>query len=299
MNRNIFPTVLLGLCALASNSASAATINFEDVGMANEQVYGGPGGGRYWAGLVPPANGSIDSSFVSGGAHFLNNNNECCTGSVFWNGFAYSNTTDKTTPGNGNEVSAYPGSGAGNSANYAVAYAGGTSPPRIAFDVPTLLQSAMLTNTTYTALAMRDGFFVAKKFGGDNGSDPDFLLLTITGRDAANGSTGTVDFYLADFRANDTAQDYIVDVWTLVNLGSLGPVSALEFSFASSDVGGFGINTPVYFALDDIQAVPVPAAGYLFGPALAVLLLRRRTRQNGSLTRVQALADTQPAFTND
>ena len=276
MNCNIFPTVLVALCALASNSVHAATIDFEDVEMINEQAYGGPGGGRYWSGLVPPTDGSINSSYVSRDAHFLNNNTECCGGAVFWNGFAYSNTTDKTTPGNGNEVSAYTGSGAGNSANYAVAYAGGTNPPRIEFDVPTLLHSAMLTNTTYTALSMRDGDFFAKKFGGGDGTEPDFLLLTITGRDAANGSTGTVDFYLADFRANDTAQDYIVDVWTLVNLGSLGAVSALEFSFASSDVGGFGINTPVYFALDDIQAVPVPAAGYLFGPALAVLLLRRR-----------------------
>ena len=61
-----------------------------------------------------------------------------------------------------------------------------------------------------------------------------------------------------------------------MSLGSLGQVSALEFSFVSSDVGGFGINTPVYFALDNIQAVPVPAAAYLFGPALAALLLRRR-----------------------
>jgi Domain of unknown function (DUF4465) len=263
-----------GVCASAMSGA--ATIDFEDVEMANERPYAGPGGGRYWSGLQPPSNGSINSSYSTGGARFLNNNSECCGGAVFWDGFAYSNTTDTTTQGNGNEISAYAGGGAGNSANYAVAYAGGVNAPRIEFDVPTLLQSAMLTNTTYTALSMRDGDFFAKKFGGANGTDPDFLKLTITGRDAANVSTGTVDFYLADFRADDSAQDYILDVWSAVTLTSLGQVSALEFSFASSDVGQFGINTPVYFALDNIQAVPVPAAGYLLGPALAVVLLRRR-----------------------
>ena len=124
----------------------------------------------------------------------LNTNSECCGGALFWDGFAYSNTTDTTTPGNSNEVSAYAGAGADNSANYAVAYAGGTNAPRIEFDVPTLLHSVMLTNTTYTALSMRKGDSFAKKFGGANGTDPDFLLLTITGRDAVNASTGSVDF---------------------------------------------------------------------------------------------------------
>ena len=276
MKNYLMLAAMLATGVLTTPTSGAATIDFEDAEMAKKKVYGGPGGGRYWAGLQPPTDGSIDSSYVSGGARFLNNNAECCGGAVFWNGFAYSNTTDTTTPGNGNEISAYAGGGAVNSANYAVAYAGGASAPRIEFDVPSLLQSAMLTNTTYTGLSMRDGDFFAKKFGGDSGTDADFLLLTITGRDAANVSTGTVDFYLADFRSNDPAEDYILDVWTMVNLSSLGLVSALEFSFASSDVGQFGINTPVYFALDNIQAVPVPAAGYLFGPALAALLLRRR-----------------------
>ena len=276
MKSKFSSALALVFATLAAQAAAAATIDFEDVVTLNEQAYGGPGGGRYWSGLQPPSDGSINSSYISGGARFLNTNSECCGGALFWNGFAYSNTTDTTTPGNGNEVSAYAGAGANNSANFAVAYAGGVNAPRIEFDVPTLLQSAMLTNTTYTALSMRDGDFFSKKFGGANGTDPDFLLLSITGRDVANANTGSVGLYLADFRSNDPSQDYILDVWSLVNLSSLGQVSALEFSFASSDVGQFGINTPVYLALDNIQAVPVPAAAYLFGPALAALLLRRR-----------------------
>ena len=276
MKSKFSSALALVFATLAAQAAAAATIDFEDVVTLNEQAYGGPGGGRYWSGLQPPSDGSINSSYTSGGARFLNTNSECCGRALFWNGFAYSNTTDTTTPGNGNEVSAYAGAGANNSANFAVAYAGGVNAPRIEFDVPTLLQSAMLTNTTYTALSMRDGDFFSKKFGGANGTDPDFLLLSITGRDVANANTGSVGLYLADFRSNDPSQDYILDVWSLVNLSSLGQVSALEFSFASSDVGQFGINTPVYLALDNIQAVPVPAAAYLFGPALAALLLRRR-----------------------
>lgn len=275
MKSNLSAALTLVFATLAAQAAGAATIDFENVVMVNEQAYGGPGGGRYWSGLRPPSDGSINSSYSAGGARFLNTNSEF-GGGTFWDGFAYSNTTDTTTPGSSNQASAYAGAGADNSANYAVAYAGGTNAPRIEFDVPTLLHSVMLTNTTYTAFSMRDSDSFGKKFGGANGTDPDFLLLTITGRDAANASTGSVDLYLADFRSNEPSQDYILDVWSMVNLGSLGQVSALEFSFVSSDVGQFGINTPTYFALDNIQAVPVPAAAYLFGPALAALLLRRR-----------------------
>ncbi len=277
MKSKFSAALTLVFATLAAQAADAATIDFENVVMVNEQAYGGPGGGRYWSGLQPPSDGSINSSYSAGGARFLNTNSECCGGALFWNGFAYSNTTDTTTPGNSNEASAYAGAGANNSANYAVAYASRSNAPRIEFDAPTLVLSAMFTNTTYTALSMRDGDSFGKKFGGANGTDPDFLLLTITGRDGANASTGSVDFYLADFGSNNSSQDYILDVWSLVNLSSLGLVSALEFSFDSSDdVGGYGINTPTYFALDNIQAVPVPAAAYLFGPALAALLLRRR-----------------------
>ena len=94
-------------------------------------------------------------------------------------GWAYSQTTDTTTPGFGNQYSAIPGAGASSSATYGVAFTGGggaqAATSRITFDQPVSLLGAALTNTTYAALSMRDGDAFAKKFGGASGSDPDYF----------------------------------------------------------------------------------------------------------------------------
>ena len=110
--------------------------------------------------------------------------------------------------------------------------------------LPSLRASSLsirLTNTTYTALSMRDGDSFAKKFGGGTGNDPDFFLLNIQGRDASDAITGIVPFYLADYRFSNNALDYIVSQWTTVDLSSL-PVNttALTFELTSSDVGPSG-----------------------------------------------------------
>ena len=93
-----------------------------------------------------------------------------------------------------------------------------------------------------------------------------------------------MDFYLADFRFADNALDYVVDSWTWVDLSSLGVVSSLSFSLASSDVGQFGMNTPAYFAMDNlaVAAVPEPsqAAMLLGGLALVGLAVRRRSKSS-------------------
>ncbi len=199
-------------------------------------------------------NGSaLAGGFVSRGLH-LNNSFNPTFGS--WGGWAVSNTTDTETPGFQNQYSAVAGGGAGGSATYAVASAfpGGTA-PTISIVSPLsgrAIESLMVTNTTYAARSMRDGDAFAKKFGGVSGDDPDFFLLTIDGRDDNDASVGTVEFYLADFRFADNSQDYIVDQWTKVDTSSLTTASRLEFSLSSSDVGTFGMNTPAYFAADQI-----------------------------------------------
>ena len=109
-----------------------------------------------------------------------------------------------------------------------------------------------ITNTTYAALSMVHGDDFAKKFGGETGDDPDFFLLTIEGVDAADSSVGTVEFYLADFRFADNSKDYIVEDWTTVDLSAISAAVELKFSLTSSDVGSFGMNTPTYFAADNV-----------------------------------------------
>jgi len=199
---------------------------------------------------------------VSGGAWFAN-----AYDAEFqsWDGFAVSNTTDATTPGYGNQYSAIAGQGVGESANYFVGYLSSFAPepPTVSFFAAPegqTLSGVYVTNTTYAYLAMRDGDAFSKRFGGETGDDPDWFLLTITGHDANGDATGDVEFYLADYRSANNEEDYLIDDWTWVDLSSLGTVTTLTFTLSSSDVGEWGMNTPAYFALDNLnrQLSPEP-----------------------------------------
>ena len=250
-----------------ASTAGADIANFDDLSLAPES---------YW-------NGSDGSGgFQSGPAWFNNNYTDWGGGFYSWDGWAYSNTTDIATAGYTNQYSAVTGGGF-YSNNYGIScvpldFMGGTYEP-----IPTALTftdttdgyiaaGAYFTNTTYVYLSMKYGDIFAKKFGGSSGNDPDWFLLTITGKDASGGKTGTVEFYLADYRFEDNIKDYIVENWEYIDLSSLGVVKSLEFSLSSSDVGDWGMNTPAYFALDTI--IPEPATMVLL--ALGGILLRKR-----------------------
>lgn len=170
-----------------------------------------------------------------------------------WSGWAFSNTTDVTTPGPGNQYSAITGSGMDGSSNFAVSFAGsGTSVMQLDPLNPLVVVEALyITNATYTYLSMLNGDQFAKKFGGVTGNDPDFLLLTI--RTFIDGTaTDSVEFYLADYRFEDNSMDYILDEWTYVEIPEAIAVDSLQFSLNSSDANSFGINTPGYFCVDNV-----------------------------------------------
>ncbi len=214
--------------------ANAGRVTFEDLTLPSES---------YW-------NGSDESGgFDSDGAHFINNYNAAWG---TWDGFSYSNVTDTGTGGVAGQYNSIAGGGQGSSANYAVSYVGWAGPPIVTLDAAGVLAGLYVTNDNWGYYSMLDGDAFAKKFGGDAGEEADWFLLTITGKDSGGDVTGTVEFYLADFRFEDSSQDYIVDTWQFVDLASLGTVKSLEFSLSSSDVGAWGMNTPAYFALDTI-----------------------------------------------
>lgn len=237
---------MLVLCG----NAGAGEVTFEDLNLAAETYYDGSDGA---------------GGFTSSGVHF-NTFFDDSMGFDYWEGFSYSNTTDTTTEGYTNDSSAIVGSGKDNSTIYGVGYQGFIgSVPTITFENEGPVTGCYITNTTYAYLAMRDSYFNAKKFGGDTGIDPDWFLLTITGKDAGGNETGTVAFYLADFRFDDNTKDYIVDDWTPVVLTSLGAVKTLEFMMTSSDTNpdpDIGMNTPAYFAIDNINDQDDDGDGY-------------------------------------
>ncbi|RYZ42356.1 MAG: DUF4465 domain-containing protein, partial [Sphingobacteriales bacterium] len=102
-------------------------------------------------------------------------------------GFNYSNVSDSVTPGIMNDRAAYPGIGANGSPQYGMAYGqdlGMTvsphhGPGRKPTKDATHIHRLHVANATITALSMLHGDSTAKKFGGMDGSDPDWLLLTI------------------------------------------------------------------------------------------------------------------------
>jgi len=274
----VLPFVISIVLALAA-PGGATTLDFEDLG-ANLPIANPDSGDPelFYNGFSAHRAGDA-TDFASQGASF-NNEFSDFGGGCCWQGWAYSQTTDATTPGFGNQYSAIAGSGALGSATYGVAFTGGASGgqapvSRITFDQEVSLLGAALTNTTFAALSMRDGDSFAKKFGGASGDDPDFFTLTITGRDTLGLATGSVLFDLADFRFADNALDYILSDWAFVDLTGLGSVAALEFELDSSDQSFGFLNTPSYFALDNLMFVPEPGSAALLALGLALLARRR------------------------
>jgi hypothetical protein len=195
-------------------------------------------------------NGSDSSDGISSGGFYFPNNYNASWGS--WSGFAVSNMKDSTTTGWGNQYSAITASGAKNSENYAVGYPFGNL--SIQFENPILLSGFYVTNSTYAYLSMCDGDSYAKKFGGENGTDPDYFKLIISGTDIF-GNLKSVEFYLADFTFEDATEDYIIKNWEWIDLSSLGVVTGVSFGFESSDMSFGYINTPTYFCIDDFNGI--------------------------------------------
>ena len=248
-----FRVLLAFLTVLAASAPSRGQpiVTFENPTLT--QPLTGPNTFQNGSTLNPPG------SFTTVGATFNNNFNSSFNS---WSGWSYSNVTNVTSPGFTNQYAAYnvPGGGSGDaSANYGVAFNFSPGDATIAIPVGQRPQSMRVANTTYTALSMLNGDQFAKQFGGPTGNDPDFFLLTITGMNAQNQSTGILDFYLADYRFSNNSLDYIVSQWTTVDLSSLGSdTTLLSFALSSSDVGDFGMNTPSYFAADNLAFTPVP-----------------------------------------
>jgi len=177
-----------------------------------------------------------------------------------WAGFTYSDVNDTTTVGFGNQYAVYGDgldySGAG---VYAVGYIDGFNGinPTITFGSAQTVNGLYVNNTTYAALDMINGSGFSKAF-----STNDWFKLTIEGKNAGGTSQGIFEFSLADFTGyveGDNKEDYMVTDWTWVDLAPFGgDVSSLSFSLSSSDNSWGMMNTPAYFAIDNVDAIPEP-----------------------------------------
>lgn len=201
-------------------------VNFEDVKLTADSISGGNG-------------------FVSGNVSFTGNSAQ------FWNGgVVCSAKTDTVTGDYTNQYSCIAGSGALFSHHFGVVY----TPASFTCKDKTYLygiKSMMLTNTTYAYRDMQTGTpGVSKKFAAG-----DWFKLTITGF-RTKVQTGGVDVYLADFR---NGKSTLLKSWQKLDLSALGIVDSVAFSFDSSDKGQWGVNTPTYVCIDNIEFSKVTA----------------------------------------
>jgi Domain of unknown function (DUF4465) len=236
-------------------------VNFNDLGYPN----GSYDPNSSFPSGPAPGTGSYDNGWDLNGGFtsdtvFFSNSYDTTFHS--WSGWAYSNVNDPTTTGPtpflndyDHQYAAITGTAPGGSGNYGI-----SSGPGAVINLPSGASpvSFQVTNTTYDYLSMTHGDSFAKQF-----TTGDFFELKIFGFSGLNGTgtqVGEVDFFLANYTS---ANSLPVNVWTLVDLTPLAGSQSLTFDYASSDVGQFGINTPEYFAMDNLtlstDAVPEPS----------------------------------------
>lgn len=196
--------------------------------------------------------------FTSGQVNYTAIYNEKDADDNYYSGVTYSRLTDNSLEGLAGRDVAMPGQGAEDSEVYGIYH--GSTTFTFKYEEGAIPQSIQLTNNAYTYSSMLEGDDYAKKFGGVNGTDPDFFRVVISGLDEYDMPTASVIFYLADFRSADNSEDYIVDSWEEVDLTALGTVQKITFSFESSDEGEWGMNTPAYFAFDNLTTEAAPVA---------------------------------------
>ena len=285
-----YTTLILTL--LAHTAAAAVVVDFEELPVNANGFFNGD----IAAGSPFRDNYTITGSRITFGetetlqtwsSQGVNFNNNYIQAFASWSGWSWSNVSDTTTAGFGNQYAAATGGGSNGAGGvsvgekYAVAFGNNAF-----FDVAAgmQLESIDVSNTTYAALAMENGDQFTKKFGGVSGNDLDLFQVTLTGFDApgagtgAGNAVGSVTVDLADYRFNDNSQDFILNDWQTVDLTPLAGASSIGLSFFSTDSNQFGINTPTYAAFDNLRfsAVPEPSCGFVILLGIAAAWRRQR-----------------------
>ena len=125
----------------------------------------------------------------------------------------------------------------------------------ITFSEPYYPAGFYVCNNPYTYYAIQKGNSYAAKF--EQGA---WLKLIVHGVDEAGNETGTVEYYLADYRSEKPEEWTLNKSWEWIDLSSLGKVSLLYFSMESTDMGERSMKTPAYFCLDRLTVMTAASA---------------------------------------
>ena len=180
--------------------------------------------------------------------------------SGYWSGgFAYTRVNDSI---NGTYTNLY-GVRAYNGYTGSATYVVGQNHAVLNLTAPqTTVNGFYVTNTTYAYKSILKGDQFSRKFGDTTGtgsgttiaqgSYPDYFKLIVRGYKNGSLKSDSATFMLADYTFTNNAQDYVLNSWQYVNTSGLGEVDSLVFSLRSTDAGAFGMNTPGFFAVDNM-----------------------------------------------
>jgi len=251
-----------------TGTASAVVLDFEGLTVPPSGYFNGD------PGTLTPGQ-SVSTPWTTGGVGFSNTfgiDNYGGFDYPYWYGFAYSNVVNTTDPAYTNQYASYPGGGY-QSSTYAVPHTEDNAyRPTVTLPVPTTVSGFRIANTTYSALTMRNG----DQYGFSTPLPPGgWFATTAVGRLGAT-TTGSATYYLADLRG--ASPPGILATWGWFDLSALGTVDRIEFEFSGSDMGAFGLNTPRYFAMDDltVAAVPEPTVAVIAATVVIAAVVRRR-----------------------
>ncbi len=239
-------------------------LTFEDADAKfNPFVLNGTTNIATWSNLIdnPQYGGPlIYGDYTTTGYYWYDENNTFLTSSIidggpFWNGgHVISNYASTDIAANGDyiqQLTVYgePGKGGHNgSANFCVhngyvdASSWKTTLPSIEFKdgVERIIDHMYVTCTTYLAHVYVNGNGFSKA-----ATESDWFKVTATGYDANGTVVGETEFMLCEGTTAKTT-------WEKWDLSVLGKVQKVTFNLTGTDVGDYGLNTPAYFAYDDV-----------------------------------------------
>ncbi|MBR6283872.1 MAG: DUF4465 domain-containing protein [Muribaculaceae bacterium] len=197
----------------------------------------------HWA-YDPTTESMVTDGFYSGSYYF---NTGAWPSYNYWYGYSLSNETATSYTGLDDQWHSAVGQGHNGSANYVMAFPEGQFVEVTNSEDGDNLLGVYVSNSAYAynGMAVGDGF--ATQF-----SQGSWFAVNATGFNCST-QTGTVTFYLSDYRSENAADHYILDTWQWMDLRPLGKVTKVCFTLDGSDKSSYGLNTAAYFVMDDFN----------------------------------------------
>lgn len=243
------PDGYMRMFAYTFDTGEVRVLTFEDAD------YRGTAGAGYWSSCIDTAQygGPILYSGDPWGWYDENNTGLFAEteGEYWFGGEAVSNYTSLNLSEADylHQLSVYNSSGANGSSNFCVhnGYADSFANKMSGFSFKDgsshFISSMYICATTYMYGVYLDGNGFSMP-----ATDSSYFTLIAIGYDGAGKEISRVEYPIAQGKK-------VVTEWTLVDLSGLGRVNAVKFNLAGSDSGSYGLNTPAYFAYDDVTVI--------------------------------------------